>query len=137
MLPVSTAISQTKWSWFLQDRPIYDFHILDQASRGLRGSFMLLWRAHFKNFISLGAVIVITSTLTSPVTQLAINYPMRDREVPSGAYARAIRKIETPVDFFESSDKQGYSIGNSLRQFLIQPPNAAPGSLPFDWQLHV
>ncbi|RSL59503.1 hypothetical protein CEP51_013914 [Fusarium floridanum] len=99
MLPVSTAISQTKWSWFLQDRPIYDFHILDQASRGLRGSFMLLWRTRFKNFIALGAFIVITSTITSPITQLAISYPMRDREVPGGAYVRAVQKLETPGDY--------------------------------------
>ncbi|RSL56195.1 hypothetical protein CEP54_008930 [Fusarium duplospermum] len=99
MLPVCTAISQTKWSWFLQDRPIYDFHILDQASRGLRGSLMLLWQTRLKNFISLGALIVITSTIASPITQLGINYPMRDREVPGGAHVRAIRKIETPYDY--------------------------------------
>lgn len=138
MLPVSTAISQMKWSWFLQDRPIYDFHIIDQASRGLRGSFMLLWRAHLKSFISLGAVIVITSTLTSPVTQLAINYPIRDREVPSGAYARAIRKIETPVDSLTHATSKAVQIAiasdNSLFNNPMPPLEAfcSTGNCTFD-----
>ncbi|RTE84812.1 hypothetical protein BHE90_000647 [Fusarium euwallaceae] len=118
MLPVSTAISQTKWSWFLQDRPMYDFHILDQASRGVRGSFMLLWRAHFRSFVSLGACIVIISTLTSPVTQLAINYPMRDREVPRGAYARAIRKIETPTDALAHATSKAVQLAIALTSWV-------------------
>ncbi|EEU38233.1 uncharacterized protein NECHADRAFT_76998 [Fusarium vanettenii 77-13-4] len=122
MLPVSTAISQMKWSWFLQDRPIYDFHILDQASRGLHGSLMLLWRARFKSFISLGAVIIITSTLTSPITQLAINYPMRDREVPRGAYTRAIRKIETPSDFLHSATSKAIHLATVLDNSLLNNP---------------
>ncbi|UPK97178.1 hypothetical protein LCI18_008113 [Fusarium solani-melongenae] len=138
MLPVSTAISQMKWSWFLQDRPIYDFHIIDQASRGLLGSFMLLWRAHLKNFISLGAVIVITSTLTSPVTQLAINYPMRDRRVSSGAYARAIRKIETPFDALIHATSKAIQLAiasdNSLFNNPMPPLEAfcSTGNCTFD-----
>ncbi|RMJ08844.1 hypothetical protein CDV36_011535 [Fusarium kuroshium] len=122
MLPVSTAISQTKWSWFLQDRPMYDFHILDQASRGVRGSFMLLWRAHFRSFVSLGACIVIISTLTSPVTQLAINYPMRDREVPRGAYARAIRKIETPTDALAHATSKAVQLAIASDNSLFNTP---------------
>lgn len=122
MLPVSTAISQTKWTWFLQDRPMYDFHILDQASRGLRGSFMLLWRAHFRNFISLGAFIVIASTITSPVTQLAINYPMRDREIPGGAYARAIQKIETPTDSLSHAASKAVQLATAADDSLFNNP---------------
>ncbi|KAI8686673.1 hypothetical protein NCS56_00327800 [Fusarium sp. Ph1] len=122
MLPVSTAISQIKWSWFLQDRPIYDFHILDQASRGIRGSFMLLWRAHFKNFISLGAFVVIASTLTSPVTQLAINYSTRDREVPGDAYARAIRKIETPTDGLSLATSKAVQLAIASDNSLFNNP---------------
>ncbi|KAJ3469625.1 hypothetical protein MRS44_003690 [Fusarium solani] len=41
---------------------------------------------------------MIVSAVTSPVTQLAIKYPIRNKEVPRGAYARAIRQIESPLD---------------------------------------
>ncbi|KAI8724151.1 hypothetical protein NCS52_00272800 [Fusarium sp. LHS14.1] len=122
MLPVSTAISQMKWSWFLQDRPLYDFHVLDQASRGLRGSFMLLWRARCKSFISLAAVIIITSTLASPVTQLAINYPMRDQEVPRGAYTRVIQKIQTPSDFLYPATNKAIQLATALDTSYFNNP---------------
>ncbi|KAJ3529387.1 hypothetical protein NM208_g9785 [Fusarium decemcellulare] len=50
---------------------------------------------------------MIISAATSPVTQLAINYPMREKEVPSGAYTRATRRaillgIGADKDKFES-----------------------------------
>lgn len=90
------------------------------------------------NFISLGAFIVITNTLTSPVTQLAINYPMRDREVPSGAYARAIRKIETPVDSLNQATSKAIQLAtasdNSLFNHSMPPLEAlcSTGNCTFD-----
>ncbi|KAF2804551.1 uncharacterized protein BDZ99DRAFT_525387 [Mytilinidion resinicola] len=44
MLPVSSAISQAQWTWFSRERPFYDFHVFDQASRGAWGSLILLLR---------------------------------------------------------------------------------------------
>ncbi|KAL6354154.1 hypothetical protein LRP88_12488 [Fusarium phalaenopsidis] len=100
MLPVSAAISQTHWSWFLRPRPLYDFQVLDQASRGAWGSMTLLsrWRIQWGPTIALGALLMIVSAVTSTVTQLAIKYPIRNKEVPRGAYTRAIRQIESPLD---------------------------------------
>lgn len=81
MWPASNAISQAQWSWFLQDRPLYDFHLIDQASRGSWGALTLLWRIRHRHFVTLAAFLSIICVLTSPLTQLAIDYP--SRYVPS------------------------------------------------------
>ncbi|SPO04601.1 uncharacterized protein DNG_07286 [Cephalotrichum gorgonifer] len=82
LVPVSIAISQVKWTWFLKERPLDDFSLLDQSSRGPWGSLLLLWRVKFRHFVSLGALLMITGFLTSPVSQLAIRYPVRDVIAP-------------------------------------------------------
>lgn len=103
MIPVSVAISQAQWAWFDQKstepRPLYDLDVIDQASRGAWGSLILLWRFRFRHFVVLGALLVSISALTSPIIQLAINYPMRDvplaREVAS---THAIQDLSSPRD---------------------------------------
>jgi hypothetical protein len=42
MLPVGSAMGELKWMWFLHKRPLPDFEMLDSASKGPQGSFMLL-----------------------------------------------------------------------------------------------
>ncbi|UQC81675.1 uncharacterized protein CLUP02_07161 [Colletotrichum lupini] len=99
MLPVSVAISQTQWSWFLKDRPLHDLQLFDQASRGPWGSVMLLKRIRYKHFVSLGALLMIVSALTSPVTQLAIKYPVRDSvALHEEAKAAAVRNMTSDED---------------------------------------
>lgn len=95
MFPVSMAISQTKWTWFLQDRPLYDFHAIDQASRGFWGSLVLLSRVRLRHFVALGAFLMVINVVTTPLTQLAISYPARD-EVAAGedASTRVIGAID-------------------------------------------
>ncbi|KAK1720343.1 uncharacterized protein BDZ83DRAFT_630804 [Colletotrichum acutatum] len=99
MLPVSVAISQTQWSWFLKDRPLHDLQLFDQASRGPWGSVMLLKRIRYKHFVSLGAFLMVVSALTSPVTQLAIKYPVRDSvALREEAKAAAVRNMTSDED---------------------------------------
>ncbi|KXH32511.1 hypothetical protein CSIM01_11096 [Colletotrichum simmondsii] len=99
MLPVSVAISQTQWSWFLKDRPLHDLQLFDQASRGPWGSVMLLKRIRYKHFVSLGAFLMVVSALTSPVTQLAIKYPIRDSvALREEAKAAAVRNMTSDED---------------------------------------
>lgn len=46
LLPVAEALGQLKWTWFTKkSRPMYDFELLDSASRGPWGSFVLLARS--------------------------------------------------------------------------------------------
>ncbi|KAK4171881.1 hypothetical protein QBC36DRAFT_304935 [Triangularia setosa] len=98
MVPVSIAISQAQWTWFLDERPLYDFHILDQASRGPWGSFVLLFRLRRKHIVVIGAVLTIMSVVTSPITQLAINYPVREVVAAELAEIPAVRTIMSPRD---------------------------------------
>ncbi|KAK1671305.1 hypothetical protein BDP55DRAFT_560652 [Colletotrichum godetiae] len=99
LFPVSVAIGQTQWSWFLKDRPLHDLHLFDQASRGPWGSVMLLKRIRHKHFVSLGAFLMVISALTSPVTQLAIKYPVKDSVAPrEEAKAPALRNMTSEDD---------------------------------------
>ncbi|RYP47356.1 hypothetical protein DL768_006567 [Monosporascus sp. mg162] len=95
MFPVSVAISQAQWTWFFKDRPLYDFHLIDQASRSLWGSLVLLWRIRvFRHPVALGATLTLLGVLTSPITQLAITYPVRDvPDLSAEASTPAIRSL--------------------------------------------
>lgn len=44
MIAVCEALSQWKWNWFATraDRPLHDFQLFDDASRGAWGSLQLL-----------------------------------------------------------------------------------------------
>ncbi|EFY96509.1 DUF3176 domain protein [Metarhizium robertsii] len=110
MFPVSIAISRAQWSWFLQERPLYDFHVLDQASRGAWGSLVLLWHIRCSHFIALGAILMVVSTLTSPVTQLAINYAVRDVAASGEANTFAVRTIMSPQDLIGWATHKSASI---------------------------
>ncbi|OHF01925.1 hypothetical protein CORC01_02803 [Colletotrichum orchidophilum] len=107
MLPVSVAISQSQWSWFLKDRPLHDLHLFDQASRGPWGSVMLLKRIRYTHFVSLGAVLMVVSALTSPITQLAINYPVRDSvALREEAKAPAVRNMTSDDDRMNAGSRR-------------------------------
>jgi hypothetical protein len=113
MFPVSIAISQTQWTWFLRERPLYDFHVLDQSSRGPWGSLVLLWRVRFKHIISLGAFLTVVSILTSPISQLAIRYPVRDVVVlGEEATTKAVRSIVSPRDDVSPGTAKALAIAN-------------------------
>ena len=44
VVPVAESLAQWKWMWFSKEpRPLVDFELLDDASRGSRGSLLLLW----------------------------------------------------------------------------------------------
>ncbi|KAH8891965.1 hypothetical protein GQ53DRAFT_823368 [Thozetella sp. PMI_491] len=80
MLPVVETISQWKWNLYNtspRGRSLIEFQIIDNASRGIRGSFWALARFKWRNFTSLGAILILTSTALSPITQLAIEYRTR------------------------------------------------------------
>ena len=42
MIPCSDALGQLKWNWFMKGRPLLDFHLIDNASRGPMGSLVLI-----------------------------------------------------------------------------------------------
>ncbi|KAK4164068.1 hypothetical protein QBC43DRAFT_211720 [Cladorrhinum sp. PSN259] len=84
MSPVVECISQWKWNWFRLERPITDFGVFDKASRGVVGSVFLLKLVKWRHMAVIGAVVSILGIVTTPVTQLLIQYPSHLVAVPSG-----------------------------------------------------
>ncbi|CAH0038263.1 unnamed protein product [Clonostachys solani] len=136
-VPVSVAISQAQWNWFQQERPLYDFHTFDQASRGPWGSLVFLKRIHFKHFASIGAFLMVASLFTSPITQLAISYPIRSIAVQGIANVGIVPSIFYP-DSIHLSVMQALILSTALdtNQFRtsIEPEGAScsTGNCTFD-----
>ncbi|KAK3987180.1 hypothetical protein QBC44DRAFT_400961 [Cladorrhinum sp. PSN332] len=139
MMPVSAAISQTQWSWFSRERPLYDFHLVDQASRGPLGSAKLALRVRHRHLITLGAMLTIVSVLTSPITQLAINYPVRQVQHHGEARLSGLRRLNHSMDIAEFPASNGV-VQSTLRSnsnhtaHPIIPPGAvcSTGNCTFD-----
>jgi hypothetical protein len=84
MIPLAETMSQWKWNWFREDRPLSDFQVFDDASRGVLGSLVLLRRLSYRHIASIGAAVYVLGILTSPITQLVISYPERLMPVEGG-----------------------------------------------------
>ena len=53
MFVLAEAISQTKWIFFNQSkRALYDFEMIDVASRDAVGRLVMLWRMPFRSVLS-------------------------------------------------------------------------------------
>lgn len=136
MVPVSVAISQAQWNWFnrAKPQPLYDFHVIDQASRGPWGSLVLLWRFRFRHIVAWGALLVAISASTSPVTQLAIDYPSREVAAPGEkAVTHATWDLNSPRDRIIRLASKAVSMSFFLDSTGFEDPlsyaTAAPGGV--------
>jgi hypothetical protein len=78
LLPVSEALGQLKWSWFLEhSKQMWDFEIFDNASRGPWGSMLLLIRTKARALAALGAFIMLASLALDPFFQQVVDFPDR------------------------------------------------------------
>ncbi|KAJ8113491.1 hypothetical protein OPT61_g4392 [Boeremia exigua] len=78
ILPVSEALGQLKWNWFLNhSKQMWDYEIFDNASRGPWGSFLLLIRTKCKALAALGAIITLASLMLDPFFQQVVDFPDR------------------------------------------------------------
>ena len=74
-LVLSAGVSQLKWNWFAQLRPVKDIETYDEASRGPWGAIKLLWVVkHRQISASLAAIIVISALALDPLAQQLIRY---------------------------------------------------------------
>ncbi|KAK1839090.1 hypothetical protein CCHR01_18288 [Colletotrichum chrysophilum] len=91
-IPVAEGLSQSKWSWFKRKpRPLKDFDMFDQASRGPWGSLTLLVRTKGR-FIGVIAALLLTSGIaTSTLTQSTVAYSTRNVPIPGEGHATAWR----------------------------------------------
>lgn len=75
LLIASEGLSQLKWQWFSDRRPLSDMAIFDQGSRGPWGSAKLLRLARWRNVTSsLGALIIVFAMGVDPFTQSIVSY---------------------------------------------------------------
>lgn len=74
ILPISQGISQLKWLWFRNTRPLIDLERFDSASRGPWGCFLLIAKRHTSQLAAFGAFIMITAMAIDPFTQQVIQY---------------------------------------------------------------
>ncbi|KAL0944797.1 uncharacterized protein CTRU02_202684 [Colletotrichum truncatum] len=96
IIPVTEGLAQAKWTWFKKKpRPLEDFEMFNQASRGPWGSLTLLSRT--KGWlVGIIAAILLTSTIaTSTLTQSAVTYTSKAVGTTGSREAVAWRVTET------------------------------------------
>ncbi|KAI2473119.1 hypothetical protein F4781DRAFT_419563 [Annulohypoxylon bovei var. microspora] len=75
ILVLGECLSQLKWSWFTQPRPLDHIEHYDNASRGPWGSAKLLWAIRLRAIPpSLGGIMMILSLLLVPLTQQIVQF---------------------------------------------------------------
>ncbi|KAI4869416.1 hypothetical protein F4820DRAFT_455779 [Hypoxylon rubiginosum] len=97
ILVLGECLSQLKWSWFTQPRPLDHIEHFDNASRGPWGSLTLLWAIRLRAILpSIGAVMMILTLLLVPFTQQIVQFysctvpdPTSNASIPKTNYASA------------------------------------------------
>lgn len=79
MKPVTECLSQLKWLWFTRKRPLAEFAVFDNASRGGLDSLKLLIMCRGLHLASLGAALIFVALAFGPFTQQVLTYPSKLR----------------------------------------------------------
>lgn len=75
VLILTEGISQLKWRWFQQERPLHDLVVFDGATRGPWGCLRLLFLPRGTHFVaSLGAGLILLTLAVDPFTQQLVRY---------------------------------------------------------------
>lgn len=74
LVPVSSCLSQLKWTQYQKPTPLYHMHVLDQASRGPWGALEVLW-VFTPSLATAGAILTILSLAIDPFAQQILAYP--------------------------------------------------------------
>ncbi|KAF4824770.1 hypothetical protein CGCSCA5_v000691 [Colletotrichum siamense] len=108
LIPVSEGLSQSKWAWFKKKpRPLADFDMFDQASRGPWGSVGLLVRTKGWIIGILSALLLTSAIATSTLTQFTVTYPSRNVTITAEESAAAWR---TPYYFWNTAHQSSISM---------------------------
>ncbi|KAK8076328.1 hypothetical protein PG994_003600 [Apiospora phragmitis] len=72
VLPLAGGISQTKWLWYKEPRPLKEMETFDDASRGPWGALLLMldFRPHY--VASFGALLTLVAMAVDPFTQQVV-----------------------------------------------------------------
>ncbi|KAF6797585.1 hypothetical protein CSOJ01_12903 [Colletotrichum sojae] len=146
VIPVVETLSQSKWSWLKRHgpRPLKDFQVFDEASRGHWGSLKLLFTLKGRLVALLSAAILVTGIATSTVTQSVVTYPTRQVLAEGAAtpltkrndkyfWATANRESTDVTDQLTIEHEPGssYNLKSTLpNSMLFDPGNALGTALP-------
>ncbi|KAI1410106.1 hypothetical protein F5Y13DRAFT_168346 [Hypoxylon sp. FL1857] len=147
ILVLGQCLSQLKWSWFTQPRPLDHIEHYDNASRGPWGSFGLLWAIRLKTVLpSIGAIMMILSLLLVPFTQQIVQfYPctfpeamLKNASIPKTNYAHA--GLSHHIGAAQSSIDPKVQALMNLGIYDEEPkqvsPNCPTGNCTFDGVYH-
>ncbi|KAF1363051.1 hypothetical protein EJ07DRAFT_103628 [Lizonia empirigonia] len=123
ILPVSEALGQLKWSWFLEhSKQMWDFEIFDNASRGPWGSLLLLIRTKGRALAALGALIILCALALDPFFQQVVDFPERSALCnTSGTIPRVVSYNPTYIPEFKfgyETSQYNQDLAPTIRQFL-------------------
>lgn len=76
LVPVSSCLSQLKWSRYQNPTPLYHMQVLDQASRGPVGALESLWKVK-PGLTTVGASLMVFAVAFDPFAQQILSYPSR------------------------------------------------------------
>ncbi|KAI8317435.1 hypothetical protein K4K59_006696 [Colletotrichum sp. SAR11_240] len=86
------SLSQYKWNWYKKSpRPLADFRVFDEASRGPWGSLKLLVTTKGRIIGIMSAIILVSGIATSTLTQSVVTYPTRHTVLPANDSALTMR----------------------------------------------
>ncbi|KAI1078194.1 hypothetical protein F5B20DRAFT_592082 [Whalleya microplaca] len=117
LVGITEVISQTKWDWFTQRRPLSHLQYFDQASRAVSGAVTLLFVAPTSFLGVLGALVAILSLGMGPFTQQAV------KTVPC-VYPREEIKASLPLAHFVPGSSSFYRIGAGLYEAQVDMKGA-------------
>ncbi|KAK5122693.1 hypothetical protein LTR85_003608 [Meristemomyces frigidus] len=114
MYPVSEAIGQRKWLWFVPLNAEQRFQrdeeglelsgMYDEASRGAFGSVKLLSKSRLHDFVSIGAVVTLLSMLFSAMTQNLMATELKNTGVlQADQKAGNVPRIDTLTEYRNQS----------------------------------
>lgn len=132
LLPIAEGVSQLKWLWFRETRPLIDLERLDLASRGPWGCFLLLVKRHTNHLAVLGALITIIAMAVDPFAQQVIQYDYCST-VALHTVALIPRTNNYTAGFRATNGGAGHSSGAMNAAFygqgLFDPPKSASSSI--------
>ncbi|KAL4807997.1 hypothetical protein BDV18DRAFT_167820 [Aspergillus unguis] len=82
---LTESLAQLKWSWFRGGNKLSDLALLDAASRGVLGAFVVLFRFLPRHLISFGCFVLVIAAATDPFVQQVIGVSERSVHAPGNS----------------------------------------------------
>ncbi|KAL4899348.1 hypothetical protein BDW74DRAFT_189438 [Aspergillus multicolor] len=82
---LTESLAQLKWSWFRDGNKLSDLALLDAASRGVIGAFVVLFRFLPRHLITLGCLVLCIAAVTDPFVQQVMSIQERSVHAPGNS----------------------------------------------------